>query len=73
MCVHVYSACEMPDSTLVWVDRRGPHTLVYVAPFLSAAPGTLSAEGVSKVNEALITLPGAPSLETAKSCQRQPR
>lgn len=73
MCVHVYCAFEMPDSTLVWVDRQGPHTLVYADPTLSEAPGMLSAAGVAEVNEALASLPGAPSLETAKSCQLAPR
>jgi hypothetical protein len=68
MCVHVYDAFEMPDSTLVWVDRRGPHTLVYADRSLSDTSGNLTPAGVNTVNEALGTLPGTLSLETAKSC-----
>lgn len=69
MCVHVYRAFEMPDSTLVWAKQRGPHTLVYADPSLTDAPGNLTPEGVDKVDEALATLPGTLSLATAKSCQ----
>ncbi len=69
MCVHVFCANQMPNGTLVWADRQPSHIYVYADQSLASASGSLTPEGVDKVNEALSSLPGAPTLEAAKSCQ----
>lgn len=68
MCVHVFCAEEMPDKTLVWVKRQLTHIVVYADGSLATASGKLRPEGVAEINRALSTLPGAPSLESAKPC-----
>lgn len=72
MCVHVFCAERLPDSTLVWVDGRSGHNNVYADISLATADGRLTAEGIRQVNAGLATLPGAPSLESAKPCHRTP-
>ena len=58
----------MPDNSLVWIDRRSAHTLVYADESLATADGKLTADGVRQVNAVLAKSPGAPSLESAKPC-----
>lgn len=69
MCVHVFCAFDLPDETQVWVDREPAHIFVYADSSLVAASGALTAAGVDEVNRALAGIPGAPSLESAKSCR----
>jgi len=68
MCVHVFRACQMPNSTLVWVDPVGAHFFAYADSSLATDAGKLTGEGVCQVNAALAAVPGAPSLESAKPC-----
>lgn len=72
MCVHVYCAERMPNSTLVWVDRRPGHLCVFADGSLATATGELTRAGVRVVNDALAAVPGAPSLESAKPCGGHP-
>ena len=68
MCVHVFCADDLPNEALVWVDSRDRHILVYAHSSLARAGG-LTAVGVAHVNRALAAVPGAPSLESAKTCR----
>lgn len=68
MCVHVLCAEQLPHEALVWVDRQQNHILVYADSRLTSA-GILTGAGVAQVNQALAAIPGAPSLESAKSCR----
>lgn len=67
MCVHVFCADGLPLATLVWVDSRESHILVYADASLTT-DGRLNARGSQAVNRALAAVPGAPSLETAAPC-----
>ena len=67
MCVHVFCADDLPNDTLVWVDSRDSHTVVYADSSLTDR-GRLTAAGGDQINRALAAIPGAPSLETAKPC-----
>lgn len=50
--------------------KRGPrHIHVYADESLVGASGSLTAAGNTEVNRALAGLPGAPTLEAAKSCR----
>lgn len=68
MCVHVFCASQLPNNTLVWVNRQSRHVLVYADSSLATDAGKLTDEGVRQVNAGLANSPGAPSLESAKPC-----
>ncbi|MEV8523235.1 hypothetical protein AB0451_03605 [Streptomyces sp. NPDC052000] len=51
------------------MEREPLHIRVYADESLVTADGTLTAVGVREVNRALAGVPGAPTLESAKSCR----
>lgn len=69
MCVHVFCAEQLPDDSLVWIDGRSGHILVYADSSLATGDGRLTAEGVRHVDAGLVELPGAPSLKSATPCR----
>lgn len=52
MCVHMVCVTGMPNDVLVWVDGRGPQTLVLVDESLFRG-GELTSDGMIEVNRAL--------------------
>ncbi|MFB7647206.1 hypothetical protein ACFC0S_17140 [Streptomyces sp. NPDC056084] len=52
----------------MWVDREPLHIRVYADESLINANGGLTEAGRSEVRLALASIPGAPTLESAKPC-----
>ena len=72
MCVHVFCGSQMPDDSLVWINRRAGHVVAYADSSLATADGRLTDEGIRQVDAALAALPGTMSLESAKPCHIAP-